>query len=331
MFKVCDTLEKSPDMMRDAYCKTLMDLASENDNIVALDADLVSSSGMKPFFKAYPERAINVGIAEANMIGIAAGLSAVGKVPFAHSFGCFASRKTCDQIMISAAYAKLNVKILGSDPGVTAAYNGGTHMPFEDIGVLRSIPQITIIELTDPIMVMDVVRQVAETYGVHYLRMPRKNVTAIYEPGSSFEIGKGNVVKEGKDVTIIASGIMVAEALRAAERLEPGGVSVRVVDMFTIKPIDTELVARCARETRAIVTAENHNIIGGLGSAVSEALAKVKPCPVEMVGVTDRFGQVGTEDWLKKEYKLTADEICSAVERVLQRKKRKFLWFTVDK
>ena len=331
MFKVCDTLEKSPDMMRDAYCKTLMDLASENDNIVALDADLVSSSGMKPFFKAYPERAINVGIAEANMIGIAAGLSAVGKVPFAHSFGCFASRKTCDQIMISAAYAKLNVKILGSDPGVTAAYNGGTHMPFEDIGVLRSIPQITIIELTDPIMVMDVVRQVAETYGVHYLRMPRKNVTAIYEPGSSFEIGKGNVVKEGKDVTIIASGIMVAEALRAAERLEPGGVSVRVVDMFTIKPIDTELVARCARETRAIVTAENHNIIGGLGSAVSEALAKVKPCPVEMVGVTDQFGQVGTEDWLKKEYKLTADEICGAVERVLQRKKRKFLWFTVDK
>jgi transketolase len=331
MFRVRDKLEKSADLMRDAYCKALMDLASENDDIVALDADLVSSSGMKPFFNMFPERAINVGIAEANMIGIAAGLSAVGKIPFAHSFGCFASRKTCDQIMISAAYAKLNVKILGSDPGVTAAYNGGTHMPFEDIGVLRSIPGITILELTDPVMVDTIVRQVAELYGVHYLRMPRKNVTAIYEPGSSFEIGKGNILRDGTDVTVIASGIMVAEALKAADRLKAEGIAVRVVDMFTIKPIDTELVARCAKETRAIVTAENHNVIGGLGSAVSEAMAKTAQAPIEMVGITDRFGQVGTEDWLRKEYNLTEGDICDAVRRVLQRKKKKFLCFTIDK
>jgi transketolase len=317
--------------MRDAYCKALMDLAADNDDIVALDADLVSSSGMKPFFNAFPERAINVGIAEANMIGIAAGLSAVGKIPFAHSFGCFASRKTCDQIMISAAYAKLNVKILGSDPGVTAAYNGGTHMPFEDIGVLRSIPGITILELTDPVMVDTIVRQVAELYGVHYLRMPRKNVTAVYEPGSSFEIGKGNILRDGKDVTVIASGIMVAEALKAADRLKDEGIAVRVVDMFTVKPVDVTLVEQCARETRAIVTAENHNIIGGLGSAVSEAMAKTVQAPIEMVGITDRFGQVGTEDWLRKEYNLTEGDICDAVRRVLQRKKRKFLCFTIDK
>lgn len=330
MFKVMDKLEKSPVMMRDAYCKALMDLAAENDNIVALDADLVSSSGMKPFFNAFPERAINVGIAEANMVGIAAGLSAVGKIPFAHSFGCFATRKTCDQVMISAAYAKLNVKILGSDPGVTAAYNGGTHMPFEDIGVMRSIPEITIIEMTDPVMVSDIVRQVAEDYGVHYLRMPRKNVTGIYESGSTFEIGKGNILRDGDDVTVIAGGIMVAEALRAAARLKDEGISVRVVDMFTVKPVDTDLVARCARETRAIVTAENHNIYGGLGSAVAEALAKTVQAPVEMVGIHDSFGQVGTEDWLRKEYNLTEGEICDAVRRVLQRKKRKFLWFTID-
>lgn len=322
MFKVKETFEKSAALMRDAYCQTLMDIAAENDNIVVLDADLVSSSGMKPFFKQYPERAINVGIAEANMIGISAGMSAVGKIPFAHTFGCFASRKTCDQVMISAAYAKLNVKILGSDPGVTASYNGGTHMPFEDMGVLRSIPQITLIELTDPVMVQDIVRQVADTYGVHYLRMPRKNVTAIYEEGSSFEIGKGNVVLDGKDVTIIASGIMVAEALIAAAKLKNERISARVVDMFTWKPIDTELIEKCAKETKAIVTAENHNIFGGLGSAVSEAVVKTSPVPVEMVGIQDRFGQVGTEDFLKGEYGLTADAICDAVKRAISRKKR---------
>lgn len=324
MFKVNEALAKSPTLMRDAYCKTLMDIASENEDIVVLDADLVSSSGMKPFFKMYPERALNVGIAEANMIGIAAGLSVVGKVPFAHSFGCFASRKTCDQIMISAAYAKLNVKILGSDPGVTASYNGGTHMPFEDMGVLRSIPDITLIELTDPVMVQDIVRQVADTYGVHYLRMARKNVAAIYEEGSSFDIGKGNVLMDGKDVTIIASGIMVAEAMKAAQALQEERISARVVDMFTWKPIDTLLVEKCARETRAIVTAENHNIFGGLGSAVAEAAAKTYPVPIEMVGIQDRFGQVGTEDWLKEEYGLTAADIVDKVKRVLPRRKRGF-------
>lgn len=322
MFNVRETFEKSPALMRDTYCSTLLDLARENDDIVVLDADLVSSSGMKPFFNEFPDRAFNCGIAEANMVGIAAGLSAVGKIPFAHSFGCFVSRKTCDQIMISAAYAKLNVKLLGSDPGVTAAYNGGTHMPFEDMGVLRSIPDIKLIELTDPVMVQDIVTQVADLYGVFYLRMPRKNATAVYEEGSSFEIGKGNILCEGRDVTIIASGIMVHEALKAAQLLKNDRISARVVDMFTWKPIDMELVEKCAKETKAIVTAENHNIFGGLGSAVSEAVVKTQPVPVEMVGVRDRFGQVGTEDFLKGEYGLTAPAIIDAVKRVLPRKKR---------
>ena len=306
--------------MRDAYCDTLLEAAKKNSDVVVLDADLVSSSGLKPFFTTYPDRAIQCGIAEANMIGIAAGLSSVGKIPFAHSFGCFASRRVCDQIMISCAYAQLNVRILGSDPGVTAAYNGGTHMPFEDMGVLRSIPGITLIELTDPVMTGDIVRQLVDEYGVYYLRMPRKTVSAIYEDGSTFEIGRGNVLCDGSDVTIIASGILVGEALKAQMILKTEGVSVRVVDMFTWKPIDAKLVEKCAVETGAIVTAENHNVYGGLGSAVAEAAAKTRPVPIEMVGVQDRFGQVGTEDFLQQEYGLTANEIIDAVRRALARK-----------
>ena len=306
--------------MRDAYCETLGDIAIENDNIVVLDADLVSSSGMKPFFDRLPDRAIQCGIAEANMIGIAAGLSAMGKIPFAHSFGSFASRRACDQIMISAAYAKQNVRIIGSDPGITAAYNGGTHMPFEDMGVLRSIPGITLIELTDPVMLEDIVRQLAALYGVYYLRMARKNTAAIYREGSTFEIGRGNVLLTGADVTVIASGIMVVEALKAAAILSAEDISARVIDMFTWKPIDSGLIEGCARSTGAFVTAENHNIIGGLGSAVSEVLCSTYPVPLEMVGVHDRFGQVGTEDYLREEYGLTATEIVDAAKRAIFRK-----------
>lgn len=322
MYKILDSFEKSTVLMRDAYCNTLMELAKENEDIVALDADLVSSSGMKPFFKTFPERAIQCGIAEANMIGIAAGLSAVGKIPFAHSFGCFSSRRVCDQIMISCAYAHLNVRILGSDPGITATYNGGTHMPFEDMGVLRSIPEITLIELCDPVMTRDIVKKLCNVYGVYYIRMPRKTVSAIYEKGSTFEIGKGCTLFDGNDVTVIASGIMVHEALKAATVLKAEGVSVRVVDMFTWKPIDRELIEKCAVETGAIVTAENHNIYGGLGAAVAEAACTICPVPIEMVGVKDKFGQVGTEEFLKKEYGLTADEIIQAVRRAILRKKK---------
>ena len=320
MFKVNAELKTSETLMRDAYCGTLMELAAKDSRIVALDADLVSSSGMKPFFKAYPERAIQCGIAEANMIGVAAGLSLTGKVPFCHSFGPFASRRVCDQIFISAAYAKLNVRIVGSDPGVTAAYNGGTHMPFEDMAVLRGIPEITLIEPCDPVQLADVTRQLADVYGVYYIRMVRKNATAVYAPGSTFEIGKGNLLRAGTDVTVFGSGIMVAEALKAADLLAEEGVSARVVDLFTWKPIDTELIAKCAEETGAFVTAENHNVYGGLGSAVAEAAAKTVPVPIEMVGTDDRFGQVGTEAFLRNEYRLTAERIAEAAKKAIERK-----------
>lgn len=320
MFTVRDSFETCPTLMRDACCQTLMDLAEKNENIVVLDSDLVNSSGLKPFFKFFPDRAIECGIAEANMVGIAAGLSAVGKVPFAHTFGCFASRRVCDQIMISCAYAKLNVRIIGSDPGVTAAKNGGTHMPFEDMGVLRSIPDITLIEPTDPVMMRDIIRQLADAYGVYYIRMVRKEATAIYKEGSTFEIGKGNLIADGNDVTIFASGIMVEEAVKASTILKTEGISARVVDMFTWKPIDKEMVERCAKETGCFVTAENHNVIGGLGSAIAEAAAESVPVPIEMVGVRDRFGQVGTVDFLKQEYNLTTIDIIDAARRAVARK-----------
>jgi len=320
MFTIHEIFEKNPKMMRETYCDTLIELALENENIIALDADLVSSSGMKPFFQRFPDRAFNCGVAEANMIGIAAGLSAMGKIPFAHSFGCFASRRVCDQIMISAAYAKQNVRIVGSDPGVTAAYNGGTHMPFEDMGVLRAIPDITLIEPADNVILEDIVKQLAELNGVYYIRMARKNAVSIYKEGSHFHVGRGNTLLDGSDVTIFSSGIMVYEALKAASILQTDNISARIVDMFTWKPIDSELIDNCARITGAFVTAENHNVVGGLGSAIAEAAAKVRPVPIEMVGVQDRFGQVGTEDFLREEYELTAADIVAAAKRVIKRK-----------
>lgn len=307
--------------MRDAYCKTLMELAAKDERVVALDADLMKSMGMVPFLKAFPERTFDVGVQEANMIGVAAGLSATGKVPYAHSFAPFASRRCFDQIFLSCGYARLNVRIIGSDPGVTAAFNGGTHMPFEDMGILRNVPGITILEPTDAVMLKSLVEQTLDLYGVYYIRLMRKNAVQIYEQGSSFEIGKAVRIRDGHDVTVFATGIMVNEALQAAELLEKEGISARVVNIFTLKPIDREMIARCAAETGAVVTAENHSIINGLGSAVAEVLCETAPVPMERIGVKDLFGEVGPVDYLMKRFEMTAGDICAAARRVLGRKK----------
>ncbi len=306
--------------MRAVYCETLIELAAENKDVVVLDADLMSSMGVVKFAKEYPDRTFNVGIQEANMIGVAAGLSATGKIPFAHSFGPFATRRCFDQLFLSVGYAKDNVRVIGSDPGVTAAYNGGTHMPFEDMGIVRNIPTATILEPVDSAMLKDLMKQTAKLEGLFYIRLLRKNAVKIYEEGSTFEIGKGVILKEGKDVTIIATGIMVEDALKAAEMLEKDGVSARVVNMFTLKPIDSELIVKCAEETSALVTVENHSVINGLGSAVSEVVVENLPVPVERVGVKDRFGQVGPVDYLKEVYGLTPEEICKAALKAINRK-----------
>lgn len=306
--------------MRKVYCQTLIELAEKDDRIVMLDADLMNSMSTVPFLERYPERTFNCGIQEANMMGIAAGLSVTGKVPYAHTFAPFATRRVFDQVFISGSYAKANIRIIGSDPGITAAYNGGTHMPFEDMGIMRNIPEMTVMAPTDAVMLENIIKQLADLYGMYYVRLLRKNAVQIYEKGSEFEIGKAVKLKDGKDVTIFANGIMVAEVLKANEILKEKGISARIYDMFTIKPVDKEAVINSAEETGAIVTVENHNIINGLGSAVAEVLVENCPVPMERVGVKDLFGEVGPVDYLKKRYQLTAGDIVEKVEKVLARK-----------
>jgi transketolase len=306
--------------MRDAFCQSLLELADEDPRIVLLDADLMGAMGTKPFRKKYPERTVDCGIQEANMIGMACGLSVQGKIPFAHTFAPFCTRRACDQIFISGAYNRANVKVIGSDPGITAAYNGGTHMPFEDMGIMRGIPGMTVVEPTDIVMLRDLMPQIAHTQGMIYMRLVRKDVIKVYEPGSTFQLGKAAVLNEGTDVTIVASGFCVSEAISAAKILAQQGVSAGVINLFTWKPMDEEAILRAAETTGAIVTAENHNIINGLGSAVSEVLIKHKPVPVEMVGVQDEFGEVGPVSYLRERFGLTDTAIAQAALRAIKRK-----------
>jgi len=322
MVKLRKEIGVSPEEMRAAYCGALVDEARRNDRIVSLDCDLSSSCGTGGFSKAFPSRAFNLGIQEQNACAMAAGLARTGFVPFLHTFAVFATRRIYDQIFQSCAYAGQNVKIIGCDSGVSAAFNGGTHMAFEDVGIMRVMPHVTIVEPSDPTMMRSVVRQLAETDGVFYLRMPRKTVYDLYEPGSEFTVGKAEVIRQGSDVTIIAVGLEVRQALEAAETLAGDGISARVVDMFTIKPIDAECIKKCAAETGAIVTCENDNIIGGLGSAVAEVLVESDPVPMERIGVQDEFGEVGPQSYLEERFGLTAPFIVEKVMRVLKRKRK---------
>jgi len=298
--------------------RVIEQLCEEDRDVVFLDADLTNSSGLSSYWQRNKRQVVNCGVAEANMIGIAAGLSAAGKKPYAHSFGPFASRRSFDQSFLSVAYAGLSVRVLGSDPGVTAAYNGGTHMPFEDIALMRSVPQSTVIEISDASNLEFVLKATKERGGLNYIRFSRKTYPALYSKDHQFEIGKSEVVRDGKDVTVIACGLMVSEALKAADLLSAEGITCRVVDMFTIKPLDDETVAECAKETGAIITAENHNVIGGLGEAVaSSILSSGIPVRFKKVGINDAFGSVGTQPELQAHYGLTAEAICQAVREML--------------
>ncbi|MCI8857142.1 MAG: transketolase family protein [Clostridiaceae bacterium] len=321
MYQTEKTLTEEAKEMRTVFAEVMEELVQQDDRVVYLDADIINSIGMTDFWKAHPERTVNCGIQEANMIGTAAGMSATGLVPFVHTFGPFATRRVMDQVFISAAYAKLNVRIIGSDPGVTASTNGGTHMPFEDMGMMRCVPGVTVLEPTDSVMLADLMRQTKDQYGVFYIRLSRKKAEKIFIDGSTFEIGKAAKLREGKDVTIFATGISVADSLRAANMLAAEGVSAGVSNIFTIKPVDRDAIVEAATATGAIVTAENHNVIGGLGSAVSEVLTDTVCCPLERVGVQDRFGEVGDVNYLKKELHLTAGDIAAAAKRVIARKK----------
>ena len=306
---------------KDVLGETIPALAEKDDRVIYLDADLMNCINTGKWSAEHPERGIDCGISEANMIGVAGGLSAVGFKPIVHTFGPFASRRVFDQVFLSGAYAKNSITVIGTDPGVTAAYNGGTHMPFEDVALYRTIPGAYIFEITDTAMLRDLLAQAVDIHGIKYIRVGRKNNMKMYEDGTKFEIGKGNVIHDGgTDATIIASGIMVAMALQAATALEEEGIKVRVIDMFTVKPLDEELVIKSAKETGAIVVAENHNKIGGLYSAVADCLAVNLPTPVEYVAVEDEFGEVGPQDYLEKRFGLTPEKIAEKVKKAVARK-----------
>ena len=306
---------------RAIYIDTLIAMAEKDARVVTLDADLRMALTLD-FAKRFPARAIECGIQEANMIGAAAGLSASGMVPFCQTFTPFAVRRGYETICVCAAYGRLNVKIMGFDQGVLAAYNGGTHMSFDDVALVRNIPGATVFDIADSTMLSDIMWQLKDLYGVQYVRFPRDRMKKLYKDGTKFEIGKGLTLRGGRDVTIITSGIQVDEALRAADALEKEGVSARVIDMFTIKPLDDQLVIACAKDTGAIVTAENHSVIGGLGSAVAEVLCENIPTPLARVGVKDQFGEVGTVEYLMERFGLTASHIARAAKDVIARKNR---------
>jgi transketolase len=309
-------LKKEPTLssqeMRTVYADTLNNIIENNPKVVALEADLMGAIKTNSVQGKHPNNFINAGIMEANMVGVCSGLSVRNFVPYMHTFGPFATRRCFDQLFLSIGYANLTAKVIGSDAGVSAAHNGGTHMPFEDIGLMRLIPNATVLEMSDHIMFEDILKQISEKPGLDYIRIVRKSMIQIYEEGSTFEIGKGNVLRDGTDVTIVASGIMIKEALDAADILEEYKISAAVIDMWTIKPIDTDLLKTYNAKTKLVVTAENHNIIGGLGSAVLEAL-DTEQTIVKRIGVQDRFGQVGTQDFLQEEYGLTSKNIVNTV------------------
>lgn len=306
--------------LRKVFAETLGELMKKDQNVIYLEADLAGAIGTAGLFEQFPEQAFDLGIMEANMAGVAAGMSVKGKIPFIHSFGTFASRRCADQVFLSGCYNRANLKIVGSDPGITAESNGGTHMPFEDVGIYRSFPEMVILDVAEETLLRKLLAKMTQEYGPMYIRFPRKEKTIYYKEDQEFTIGKGIIVREGRDASIIASGIEVKEALLAAEELEQEGIQVRVVDMFTVKPIDQELILACADETGAIVTAENHNKIGGLGSAAAEVLAENRGIPFRRVGVPDCFGEVGSRDFLADKFGISKEHIKHAVKEVLQKK-----------
>ena len=322
MYRVVAETRPEEKEMRAVFAETMDDMAGSDKRVMYLDCDLMNSIGMTGFSKKYPQQTINCGIQEANMVGVAAGMSATGLIPFAHTFGTFASRRVMDQVFVSAAYARLNVRVIGSDPGITASANGGTHMPLEDMGMMRCIPDVTIIEPTDSVMLDDILRQTKDKYGVFYIRLSRKVAEQVYEHGSTFEIGKAAQLRDGTDLTIFASGICVDDSLKAAKMLAEEGISAAVSNIFTIKPVDRDAVQAAAEKTGAIVTVENHNIVGGLGSAVAEVLAETVAAPMERVGVRDHFGEVGSVDYLKKAFGMQPSDIVRAAKQVVARKNR---------
>ncbi len=320
--------EKKNADMRGAYGDALVEMGKSDLRIVCVGGDTTDSLKTKKFGDKYPERMFNVGIAEANLVSIAAGLAIAGKVAFASTYAAFIPGRAVDQIRNTICYPSLNVKLVVSHGGLTVGPDGASHQQIEDLSTTRAMPNMRAIMPADAIAVRHLIKTIANTPGPFYMRLARPTTELVYSesaPAEQFIIGRGNVLLDGSDATIMACGLMVGKALEAASALKhEKGVSVRVVDMFTVKPIDAELVAKCAKETGAIATAEEHNIIGGLGSAVSEAAGETYPVPVKRVGVRDTFGESARDeevDTLLEQYGLTATEIAKAVVEARSRAK----------
>ncbi|MCY6371278.1 transketolase family protein [Clostridium ganghwense] len=301
---------------REAYGKALAKLGQENPNVVVLDADLSKSTKTAEFKKVCPERFINMGIAEANMMAVAGGLSTCGKIPFASTFAMFAAGRAFEQIRNTICYPKLNVKVCATHAGITVGEDGASHQAIEDISLMRSIPNMTVICPSDGVEAEAAIRAIAEYNGPCYVRLGRSAVPVINDnPEYKFELGKAVTLREGKDATIVATGIMVDAALEAYNLLAEEGIKVKVINIHTIKPIDVDAIANAARETGVVITAEEHSIIGGLGSAVCEVLSENSPVPAVRVGVKDVFGESGKPNELLKAYGLTAEDIVKAVKK----------------
>ena len=303
---------------RQSYGEALVELGKENNNVVVLDADLAGATKTNMFSKEFPERFFDMGIAEQDMIATAAGFATCGKIPFASTFAVFATGRVYDQIRNSICYPNLNVKIAATHAGVTVGEDGATHQAIEDIALMRAVPNMNVICPADQYQTAWAVEEAIKINGPVYIRLGRCDVPDIYNENSIFEFGKGIELREGTDVTIIATGIMVSKALEASEALSAKGINARVIDIHTIKPLDTEIIIKAAKETRGIVVAEEHNIIGGLGGAVAEIVSENCPTKVLRVGIEDEFGQSGKATELLEEYGLTSENIIKKVQEILK-------------
>lgn len=306
---------------REAYGKALAQYGAD-ERIIVLDADLSKSTKTDTFKKVYPERHFNMGIAEGNMMAVAAGLATTGKIVFASTFAIFASERACEQIRNSICYPKLNVKIGATHAGLTVGEDGASHQCIEDMAIMRALPNMVVLSPCDATETDQAIKAAIEHDGPVYIRLGRLGVEDVYDPATfKFELGKGIQVKDGSDVTLVATGLMVQESLKAAEILAGDGISARVIDIHTIKPIDTDILVKAAKETGVIVTVEEHNVSGGLGGAVCEALSQNYPCLVKMVGVQEKFGTSGTPAAILEKYGLTAKDIAAKAKEAVAAKK----------
>ncbi len=306
--------------LREAYGKTLVELGRENPDIVVLDADLSKSTMTHFFAKEFPQRFFDCGIAEQNMVSIAAGLAASGKIPFASTFAVFAPGRSFDQIRMSVAYSRLNVKLVATHSGISVGEDGASHHSIEDLSLICSLPGFTVIVPADAIETAQAVRTAAATEGPFYIRLPRPKLPLVYDQDYRFKLGKAVTMKQGKDATIIAIGVMVSPALEAADSLKRQGVNCRVLNMPTLKPIDEAAIIKAAEETGAIVTAEDHLQHGGLGSEVAQVVVRNHPVPMEFVAIKDTYAQSGKTSELLQRYGLTAKDIEQAVARAIEKK-----------